>query len=66
MASPQSWLIDRESTLGRIHAYYALVEIDTPDPANSIAVFEVDGAEEATLIGDDEFYFPDNAVEVKV
>lgn len=59
-------VIDRESSLGRIHAYYALVEINTPDPVNSIAVFEVDDGEEAIVIGDDEFYFPDDAVELKV
>lgn len=70
---PDEWrlvkvgVIDRESSLGRIHAYYALVEIlTTPDPENATAVFEIDAGEEATLIGDDELCFPDDAVEVEL
>ena len=74
--------VDRQTTLGRIHAYYALVEIFTPNPENaicsdarrlglatlsqqrfSIAVFEVDEGEETIVIGDDEAYFPDDAVD---
>lgn len=70
--SPDEWRllkvgeVDHQSTLGRIYAYYALVEIATPDPANSIAVFEVDDGEEAIVVGDDEAYFPDDAVEVSL
>lgn len=58
--------VDHQSTLGRIHAYYALVEIDSPDPVNAIAVFEVDEGEEAIVVGDDEAYFPEDVVEVKL
>lgn len=69
---PDEWrllkvgVIDRESTLGRIYTHYALVAIHTPNSENAVAVFEVDGGEEATLVGTDEAYFPDDAVEVKL
>ena len=64
-------LVDHQSSLGKIKAYYAVVKIETPDPEDAIAVFEIDGndpswgtdeIEEAVVVGDAEGYFPDNAV----
>ncbi len=78
--SPDEWrllklgLVQCQTSLGEMKAYYALVEIQTtPDPEDAIAIFEIDGndpdfgteeMEEAVLVGDAEGYFPEEATEL--